>query len=332
VVIITGYANLETTVQTFKMGAVDFLAKPFTPDEMIEAVNKAVTRASAASPAASVSDKSPAQVAKGITDNVGPAKMNLPFHKAALLGLLAGVYIGIGAVLATFVSSDAADYIGFGLAKIAAGAVFCVGLILVVVGGAELFTGNNLMFMTVLDRPNLMRPMLSKWATVYVANLVGSVLFAALIFGSGVWKAGGAAMGIQAIKIADAKVDMSFAEAFFRGVGCNWLVCLAVWMALASQNVGGKILAIVFPITAFVAIGFEHCVANMYFIPLGIFLKGTELPAMMTEDLAGLTPGGFVFANLLPVTIGKIIGGAILVGMVYWFVLVRGTGKATAAG
>jgi len=329
VIIITGYADLETTVQTFKMGAVDFLSKPFTPKEIVDAINRAMLRRKeAASPPVSFSDKSPADVAKTVTEKVGPAKMDLPWPKAALLGILAGVYIAVGAALATLVGTDASTYLGLGLSKIAAGLVFSVGLILVVVAGAELFTGNNLMFMTVLARRELFRLMLSKWGTVYTANFVGSVLMAALIFGSGIWKMGDYAVGTQALKIAVAKVNLGFGEALFRGIGCNALVCLAVWMALASQNVTGKILAIVFPITAFVALGFEHCVANMYFIPLGLFLKGTTAASAASLNLTNLTAKGFFIDNLVPVTVGNVIGGAIFVGMVYWLALVRQTREA----
>lgn len=326
VIIITGYANLETTIQTFKMGAVDFLSKPFSPNEIVDAINRAVLRRNdAASPPVSLLDKSPADVAKTVTEKVGPAKINLPWYNAALLGVLAGVYIAVGAALATLVGTDASTYVGLGLSKIAEGLVFSVGLILVVVAGAELFTGNNLMFMTVLDRSYLLRPMLCKWGTVYVANLVGSVLMVVLVFGSEIWKMGDYAVGAQALKIAAVKVNLGFGEALFRGIACNALVCLAVWMALASQNVTGKILAIVLPVTAFVALGFEHCVANMYFIPLGLFLKGTNAASVASLDLTNLTAKGFLVDNLVPVTIGNVIGGAILIGMVYWRVLVRQT-------
>ena len=237
------------------------------------------------------------------------------------------MYIEVGAALATLVGTDASTYVGLGLSKIGEGLVFSVGLILVVVAGAELFTGNNLMFMTVLDRSYLLRPMLCKWGTVYVANLVGSVLMVVLVFGSEIWKMGDYAVGAQALKIAAVKVNLGFGEALFRGIACNALVCLAVWMALASQNVTGKILAIVLPVTAFVALGFEHCVANMYFIPLGLFLKGTNAASAAGLDLTNLTAKGFLVDNLVPVTIGNVIGGAILVGMVYWRVLVRHTSQ-----
>ncbi len=326
VIIITGYGDLETTVQTFKMGAVDFLSKPFSPKDAVDAINRAMVQAKkTVSPPVSVSDKSPADVAKTVADKVGPAKMNLPWPKAALLGVMAGVYIAVGAALATLVSSDASTYLGLGLSKVVSGLVFSVGLILVVIAGAELFTGNNLMFMTVLDRRHLLRPMLSKWVTVYVANLVGSVLMAALVFGSGIWKMGDYAVGTEALKIAAAKVNLSFGEALLRGIGCNALVCLAVWMALASQTVTGKILAIVFPITAFVALGFEHCVANMYFIPLGMFLKGSSAAQTIGVELSNLTAKGFLIDNLVPVTIGNVVGGAVLVGTIYWLALVRET-------
>ncbi len=202
------------------------------------------------------------------------------------------------------------------------GAVFSVGLMLVVIAGAELFTGNNLMLMSVLDKRANLSKMLYKWLVVFIANFIGSILLAYLYYETNLWKMGDMAVGLSALKIAVMKVNLTFGEALTRGVLCNWLVCLAVWMALASRDVAGKIVAIFFPIMAFVALGFEHSIANMYFVPLGIFLKNYIFvdPAL---NVAGLTWGNFFIKNLLPVTIGNIICGAFFVGLVYWTVYVR---------
>ena len=166
---------------------------------------------------------------------------------------------------------------------------------------------------------------LGRWGVVYVANFLGAVLLAVIMYYSGLWKMAAGAVGAKAVAIASAKVSLPFGEAFFRGIGCNWLVCLAVWMALSAKEVAGKVFAIFFPIMAFVALGYEHCVANMYFIPMGLFLKGT--PAAAGADLGSLTWGRFVTANLVPVTLGNIVGGAIFVGCTYWWVYVREKGR-----
>ncbi|MFH1362500.1 MAG: formate/nitrite transporter family protein, partial [bacterium] len=157
----------------------------------------------------------------------------------------------------------------------------------------------------------------------YIANFIGSVLMAYLILASGLWKGGDFLTGVTALKIANAKVNLIWGEAFARAILCNILVCLAVWMAIAAQQVVGKIFAIFFPIMTFVALGFEHCIANMYFVPLGIFLKNTGAAAAAGLDLANLTWGGFIMNNLVPVTLGNMVGGALFVGMTYWFVYVK---------
>jgi formate/nitrite transporter len=199
-----------------------------------------------------------------------------------------------------------------------------VGLMLVVIAGAELFTGNNLMISSAMSGEITYGVMLKRWGLVYVANLLGAVLVALLFCLSGLWKTGDGALGAAALKVACTKVSLPFGEALVRAIGCNWLVCLAVWMALAARHTVGKIFAIFFPIMAFVAIGFEHCIANMYFIPAGLLLR----------DLAGLAapadfaPGAlswlsFAWSNLVPVTLGNIIGGGVFVGMSYWSVYLR---------
>ena len=262
-------------------------------------------------------------------ENIGVRKADLPFDKVFLLAVLAGAFIGLGAEFATVVTTGTADKVGFGLSKLIGGLVFSLGLILVIVAGAELFTGNNLMITGALGRQYGWTRMFAHWGTVYVANFIGSVLLALIVYESGLWKMAGSAVGAKALAIASAKVSLPFAEAFFRGIGCNWLVCLAVWMALSAKDIAGKILAIFFPIMAFVALGYEHCIANMYFIPMGLFLEGSAAwaGAAPLEVLSKLTWGRFVTANLVPVTLGNIVGGALFVGSIYWFVYTRQAAK-----
>lgn len=272
-----------------------------------------------------VNCKTPANVADTLSKTVCVQKTNASIFKLIILGILAGVYIAFGAAIATLVSSDLAKFVGIGAAKMVTGCVFSVGLMLVVIAGAELFTGNNLMLMSVLDKRVPLNKMLGKWAVVYLANLVGSVLFAYIMFKTELWKGGNYLTGIQALKIANAKVNLAFSPAFFRAIACNWLVCLAVWMALASRNIVGRIFAIIFPIMTFVALGFEHCIANMFFIPMGMFLKTTGAAAASGLNLANLNLNGFLVTNLIPVTLGNIVGGAFFVGCVYWSVYVKGS-------
>jgi len=249
----------------------------------------------------------------------GLKKVQMDFLRMMLLGICAGAFIAMGACFYTVVVTGAGA-LPFGVGRLLGGLAFCLGLILVVVAGAELFTGNNLIVMAVASGAVGVRHLLRNWAIVYVGNLVGSALAAWLVWQGGQAAMGGGAVGAKAVAIANAKCGLAFWPALVRGVLCNGLVCLAVWLCLAGRSVTDKILAILFPITAFVACGFEHCVANMYFIPLGLFLKASGVPVVGADRL---TWGGFVGGNLLPVTIGNIIGGAGLVGMVFWIIYCR---------
>ncbi len=263
---------------------------------------------------------SPGEIA-GRIENVGVTKAHLPFPSMAALGVLAGGFIGFGAMLFTLVVSDAK--LSFAVARLLGGVTFSLGLILVVVAGAELFTGNNLLVMAWVARRISLGHLARNFAVVYLANFLGAVGLAALVALSGYGGLAGGAVGRTAVAIAGAKCALPVAEAFFKGVLCNLLVCLAIWIAMAGRTVTDKILAIVFPITAFVAAGFEHSVANMYFIPLGLMLGGEVGTA------AGLTLpswGGLV-QNLIPVTLGNLVGGAGLVGVVDWFIYRRGQGN-----
>lgn len=276
----------------------------------------------------SIDCRTPAIIADNLSRSVCVQKVNASVFKLIMLGILAGAYIAFGAALATIVGHDAAKYVGLGLARLVSGAVFSLGLMLVVIAGAELFTGNNLMLMSVLDKKSSFGKMLFKWIVVYIANFIGAVLLAYLFYKTGLWKMGdNMGVGVNALKLANFRMGLTFTEAFTRGILCNWLVCLAVWMAFASRDVVGKIFACFFPIMAFVASGFEHCVANMYFIPMGIFLKNSGSLSPEGMDLAQLTWANFISKNLIPVTLGNIIGGAIFVGCAYWMVYVKGETK-----
>jgi formate/nitrite transporter len=339
-VMISGYPTVGRATEAMKRGAMDYVAKPFRPEEIIEVVNRAgrrkVTEEKKAIgrfekivkawqfPVPTLEDKAPKTIAETVAQTVGVAKATSPWFTVFVLGILAGSYIGFGGLLSTTVTFDTAARWGVGITKILAGAAFSVGLMLVVIAGAELFTGNNLMISSVLSREITFNTMLKRWGIVFVANFVGSIVVALVFYFSGLWKTSDGALGAAAVKIAYTKVSLSFGEALWRGIGCNWLVCLAVWMALAARQTIGKIFAIFFPIMAFVAIGFEHSVANMYFIPTGIFLiNGAKLPGLEALDPNFLGWFNFLWRNLLPVTLGNIIGGGVFVGMSYWGAYLR---------
>ena len=262
---------------------------------------------------------------------VGVKKACLPIRNMLILGILAGVYIGFAAHLATTVATGwtiGGETALFGLRKFFIGAVFSVGLMLVIIPGSELFTGNNLMTVALCHGKLGFGGILRNWIPVYLSNLIGSVILAWIIASaSGLLNGdvGGTAINIAYGKVA-ASDGHNFAF-FFRGIGCNFLVCLAVMIAIAARDIAGKIWGIFFPIMAFVTSGFEHCVANTYFIPAGIFAKAlpsaVEASGKSAEQLAGLNWGAMWTNNLIAVTLGNIVGGAIFVGVVYYFVYVR---------
>ena len=255
---------------------------------------------------------SPREIAEKV-ETVGVTKAHLPTLQTLMLGMVAGGFIGLGALYYTLVVSDA--QLSFGIARVLGGVVFSLGLILVVVAGAELFTGNNLLAMAWADRRITTSELLRNWLLVYIANAVGAIGLALVVYLSHHANMNNGAVALTYLNIAAAKTALPFGEAFFKGVLCNLLVCLAVWLALAGRSVADKVLAIVFPISAFVAAGFEHSVANMYFIPLGIFLAG-DATAVAGVNLATVNWHGFV-NNLIPVTLGNIVGGSVLVALVY---------------
>jgi formate/nitrite transporter len=258
----------------------------------------------------------PKEIAERV-ETIGVAKARLPVVSQIALGSLAGGFIGLGALYSTLVTSDTT--LGFAVTRILGGVVFSLGLILVVVAGAELFTGNNLLVLAWANRRITTKELLGNWLVIYFANFAGAVGLVALVYLSNHWQLNGAAVGVQAVKIAAAKAALPFGEAFFKGMLCNILVCLAVWLALAGRSIIDKICAIIFPISAFVAAGFEHSVANMYLIPLGILLK--ERVAVAGSEQLGWNG---LWTNLLPVTLGNIVGGSVMVALVYYFIYQRG--------
>lgn len=257
----------------------------------------------------------PAQIAQRV-ESVGVSKARLATLPLLMLGMLAGAFIGLGAMLFVLVKSDAT--LGFAASAIGGGLVFALGLLLVVVAGAELFTGNNLLAMAWADGRISSAEVLRNWVLVCAANFVGAAGLSLLVFASGHTDLNGGAIGQQVVKIALAKQDLSPVQAFFRGVLCNVLVCMAVWMAMAGRSVVDKAVAVVPPIMAFVAAGFEHSIANMYLMPLAMLLQhfgplGATVP---------VTWGGML-GNLLPVIAGNLVGGSVLVGLTYYVIYRR---------
>jgi formate transporter len=260
-------------------------------------------------------------------EGIGVVKANLPTADTIALGVLAGAFIALGSMLSTIVTTGTG--LSFGVARLLGGVVFSLGLALVVIGGAELFTGNNLIVMAFASHRISWRALLRNWVLVYVANFVGAIATAFLVFWSGQYRSGGGAVGRRALDIAQTKSSLTTREAIILGMLANALVCLAVWLCLAARSVTDKIMAVVFPVTAFVAAGFEHSIANMYFIPMGIFVRRWGSDGFWTAantrsgDFPAVTWRRFFVSNLAPVTAGNIIGGAVMVGLVYWFVYLR---------
>lgn len=262
-------------------------------------------------------------------EEIGVKKAAQDLTTMFVLAVLAGAFIALGAVFATVVVAGSTGNLPFGVVRLLAGLVFSLGLILVVVGGAELFTGNNLIVMAWASGKISAARLLRNWAVVYLGNLVGATATAVLVYLAGQYMFGNGAIGAAALAMADAKAGLGFGQAVVLGILCNGLVCLAVWLSYSARSTMDKVIAVVPPITAFVAAGFEHSIANMYFIPVGLFIKSGAPDTFWSaigksaSDYSGLTWERFLVGNLLPVTIGNIIGGAVLVGAVYWFVYLR---------
>ncbi|WP_298005576.1 formate transporter FocA [Anaerolinea thermophila] len=274
----------------------------------------------------------PPEMAKK-AEAIGVKKASLDLLSMFALAVLAGAFIAMGAIFSTTVT--AGSTLPYGVTRLLAGIAFSLGLTLVVVGGAELFTGNVLILMAFANGKVSFGALLRNWLVVYMGNFVGSLATALLVFLSKQYTFGGGVVGLTALNIANSKAALEFVPAVMLGILCNALVCLAVWLTYSARTTTDKILAIFSPITAFVAAGFEHSIANMYFIPLGLFikdwapasfwgLKALEEAGKTAASFSALTWGNFFLNNLIPVTIGNIIGGGVLVGLVYWFVYLRG--------
>lgn len=270
---------------------------------------------------------SPKEIAKRV-ERVGVVKAHLDFWSMLTLAVLAGAFIALAGEFFTLVVHDSRTSYGF--TQLIGGFSFSLGLVLVVVAGAELFTGNTLAVMAFVSRKISLWCLLRNWSIVFLGNLLGSLSLVLWMYWSDQWRFNGYLVGAKALAIANGKVSLTFLEAFARGTLCNILVVLAVWLSFSARSVTDKVVAIIFPITAFVASGFEHSIANMYFIPMGLFLKTKPevvqaLAGVLgkTPDLSRLTWENFLMSNLLPVTLGNILGGAFLVGLVYWFIYLR---------
>jgi formate transporter len=265
----------------------------------------------------------PPEMAKK-AEQVGAAKAGLDAATTFALAVLAGAFIALGAAFATTTLAGSSE-LPYGVARLLGGLTFSLGLILVVVAGAELFTGNNLIVMAWASRRVSGRRLLRNWAIVYAGNFVGGVATAGLLFAGKQYEFGKGAVGETALTIAATKTGYGFVQAIALGMLCNALVCIAVWLCYSARSTADKILAIVPPITGFVALGFEHSVANMYFVPFALLVKTDSafVAAHKAPDLSDVTWAHFLWANLLPVTIGNVIGGALMVGAIYWFIYLR---------
>jgi formate/nitrite transporter len=266
---------------------------------------------------------SPAEIKEAI-EKVGVKKANLPLLVSLMLAVIAGGSIGLGALYYTIIVSDAE--LSFATARVMGGLAFSLGLVIVLVAGAELFTGNNLIVMAWASGNVSTKKMLRNWVVVYFGNLIGAVGLLVLVFLSHHLDMNGGRIGLSVLTTATAKIQPDAVTLFFKGVLCNLLVCLAVWLAYAGRSVTDKIVATIFPVSAFIAAGFEHCVANMYFLPLAWLMTRTgKVPPDF--DASVITIAGIIH-NLVPVTLGNIVGGAGLVGAMYWMIYRTAFGKS----
>jgi formate/nitrite transporter len=271
---------------------------------------------------------SPKEVAQSYI-SIGAAKTKLPVSKMLVLGILAGIFIALAGVAYTVSSATLTGSI----AKLIGACAFPGGLAMVLIAGSELFTGNTIIILPVCCKEAKISGMLKNWVVVYIGNFIGSILIAFLVVKGGTFGLFSNAVGTSAVSIAIGKTSLAFGTAFIRGILCNFLVCIAVWMALAAKDVTGKIVGLFFPIMFFVLCGYEHSVANMYFISAGLFASNNVafIGDLAPASLAGLTWGNFFVKNLLPVTLGNIVGGSVMVGIAYWFIYLTGNKDKPAA-
>jgi len=268
----------------------------------------------------------PAEMASKAQD-IGIKKAHIDFLGTFALAVLAGAFIALGCIF--FTISQTGLNVSWGIGRVIGGLTFSLGLILVIVGGAELFTGNNLIIMAWASRKLSTWRVLRNWVIVYFGNLSGAVATALVVFWGQHYEMDNGAVGLTALNIGLGKVNLDFTQAIILGILCNAMVCMAVWLTYSSRTTIGRIASIIFPISGFVAAGFEHCVANMYFIPFAILVKSGADSAFWQNigvspaSYAGLEWGPFFLNNLLPVTIGNIIGGVVFVALVYWVIYLR---------
>lgn len=268
----------------------------------------------------------PAAIARKAED-LGVAKTEMDAARLFALAVLAGAFISLGALFSTVVTAGGGT--SPGISRLLGGVVFALGLVLVVVGGAELFTGNTLVIIAFASRRVRLARLLRNWAIVYLGNVVGAIATAILVVLSRRLEAGDGSVGLRALDIASAKTSLAIPDAFVSGILANTLVCLAVWMSMSARSVTDKVIAVVPPVSAFVAAGFEHSIANLYFVPVALFhrllARATfwRTTSTTADDYRTITWPRFLVRNLVPVTLGNIVGGAVLVGLTYWFVYLR---------
>ncbi len=268
----------------------------------------------------------PAEMASKAQD-IGIKKAHLDILSTLALAVLAGAFIALGCIF--FTVSQTGASMPWGVGRVIGGLTFSLGLVLVIVGGAELFTGNNLIIMAWASRKLSTWRVLRNWGIVYVGNLFGAIATALFVFWGQHYEMDNGALGLTALNIGLDKVNLDFTQAVILGILGNAMVCMAVWLTYSARTTFGRIAAIIFPISGFVAAGFEHCVANMYFIPFAIFIKGGAPDAFWQSigttaaSYDNLTWGSFFLNNLLPVTIGNMIGGVVFVALVYWVIYLR---------
>ncbi len=270
----------------------------------------------------------PAEMASK-AQSIGIKKANLDFLSTFALAVLAGAFIALGCIFFTVSQTAGGTAIPWGISQVIGGLTFSLGLVLVIVGGAELFTGNNLIIMAWASRKLSTWRVARNWGIVYIGNLCGAVATALFVFWGQHYEMADGGLGATALNIGLNKVNLDFAQAIILGILCNAMVCMAVWLTYSARTVMGRILAIIFPIAGFVAAGFEHCVANMYFVPYAILVK-VGAPAAFWQSIGTtaasydhLTWGSFFVNNLIPVTIGNMIGGVFFVALVYWVIYLR---------
>ncbi|MCI0477505.1 MAG: formate transporter FocA [Anaerolineales bacterium] len=262
-------------------------------------------------------------------EQIGFKKAHMDPISVIVLAIVAGVFISFGAIFSTTITAGASGMLPYGVTRLLAGFTFSLGLILVIVGGAELFTGNNLIVMAWASRKVSAWQVVQNWICVYTGNFIGAISAVVAMFLGGQFLFANGAIGAAALATADAKCNLNFAQALVLGILCNNLVCLAVWLTFSARTATDRVMTIIPPVTAFVAAGFEHSIANMYFIPIGLLIKLGAPASFWTSigktaaDFPNITLEKFLVNNLIPVTIGNIIGGSVLVGLVYWFVYLR---------